>query len=481
MGRLQNLKTDLAKKKISHTEYYQDLFKKIQERNPKINAYIESFEEECLAQAKTLDSAPSSPQLLSGLPIGIKEIISIQGKELTAASKILQGYRASRSSTVVENLKRDGAVFVGRCNCDEFAMGSSNENSAFGPTKNPVALDRTAGGSSGGSAAVVRAELAVGSLGTDTGGSIRLPASFCGITGLRPTYGRVSRSGVIAFASSLDQVGPMADDATDCALILQSIAGEDPRDSTSMPVKVPNYVEEMNKFSWKGKTIGLPKEFFEREGIQDEVRASIDLVIEVLKKEGAQFKEVQLPHSPLGIAVYYIVATAEASSNLARYDGIRYGHRAKNFENLKDLIAQSRTEGFGEEVKRRIMLGTFCLSSGYFDAYYSKAQFVRSKIQNEFMECFKSCDFILAPNSPTTAFKLGEKIDDPLQMYLNDIFTVPVNLAGLPGISFPVMNDKAGLPIGAQLISGPFQEEKLLGGVFAFEKASPYKKGELQC
>lgn len=481
MGRLAQLKDDLKNKRISHTEYYQDLFKKIGERNPKINAYIENFEDDCLAKAKELDSSPASEKSLSGLPIGIKEIISIKGKELTAASNILKGYRPPRSSTVVERLENDGALFVGRCNCDEFAMGSSNENSAFGSVKNPIQLDRTAGGSSGGSAAVVRAELAVGSLGTDTGGSIRLPASFCGITGLRPTYGRVSRSGVIAFASSLDQVGPMADDAEDCALILQSIAGEDPRDATSMPVPVPNYLEEMNKFSWKGKTVGLPKEFFETEGIQKEVRTATDHIVETLKREGAEFKEVQLPHSPLGIAVYYIVATAEASSNLARYDGIRYGHRAKNFESLKDLIAQSRAEGFGEEVKRRIMLGTFCLSSGYFDAYYSKAQFVRSKLQLEFMECFKTCDFVLAPNSPTTAFKLGEKTDDPLQMYLNDIFTVPVNLAGLPGISFPVANDSLGLPIGAQLISGPFQEQKLLGAVQAFEKLSPYSRGGLQC
>ena len=480
MGRLAKLREDFGSKKIGFKEYYEALFKRIHSRNSKLNAYLEVFEEDCLHKASSLDQK-SERKPLEGIPIGIKDIISIQGKELNASSKILKSYKAPRSATVTERLERDGAIFPGRCNCDEFAMGSSNENTPFGPVKNPIKLERTAGGSSGGSAAAVRADLCVASLGTDTGGSIRLPAAFCGITGLRTTYGRVSRSGVIAFASSLDQVGPFADDSLDCAHIMQSIAGRDARDATSMNIPVPDYVAAIKNANLKGKKIGIPDEFFNMEGTQKEVSAASQTFIDALKREGASVEKLSMPHLPYGIAVYYVVATAEAASNLARYDGIRYGHRAKEFKNLKDLIVQSRSEGFGSEVKRRIMLGTFALSSGYYDAYYSKAQFVRSKIQNEFLEAFKKVDLIFCPTCPTTAFKIGEKVNDPLAMYLLDIFTVTANLAGLPGISMPIGMDSQGLPIGGQLIGRPFSEDQILATAAACERLGLYESGAIEC
>ncbi len=481
MGRLASLRKDFESKKIGYAEFYKSFVSRLEKVNPTINAYLELFSEDLLKSAQVLDQKASSRRKLEGLPIAIKDMISIAGKELTASSRMLKGYRPVRSATVVERLQRDGALFPGRVNCDEFAMGSSNENTPFGPVKNPLALDRTAGGSSGGSAAAVAAELCVGALGTDTGGSIRLPASFCGITGLKPTYGRVSRSGVIAFASSLDQVGPMADDAQDCAEILNSIAGRDPRDATSMNIPVADYTQGLSSAKLKGLKIGLPREYMSTEGLEPDVQKKVAETLELFKKEGAELISVDLPHSPYGIAVYYLVATAEASSNLSRYDGIRYGHRAKNFESLKDLMMQSRSEGFGAEVKRRIMLGTFCLSSGYFDAYYSKAQFVRSKIQNEFLEAFKKVDLIFAPTSPSIAFRLGEKLNDPLQMYLSDIFTVSINLAGVPAVSFPIGFDHQGMPIGGQFIAGPFEEAKLLQATAAFEQVAQLKKGKLAC
>lgn len=477
MGQLKELREQFEKKKIGLEEFYKDFCARVKKRNQATNAYLEIFEDDLLEAAKALDQSSSAARgPLCGLPIGMKDIISIQGKELTAASKILLGYRAPRSATVTEKLAAAGALFVGRTNCDEFAMGSSNENSAFGPVMNPLALDRTAGGSSGGSAAVVAGEMSVGALGTDTGGSIRLPASFCGITGLKPTYGRVSRSGVIAFASSLDQVGPMADDAWDCAEILQVIAGRDARDACSMNVPVPHYLENLAQSKLKGLRIGLPREFMKPEGLEPAVAARVEETLNLFKKQGAELVEISLPHTQYGIAVYYLVATAEASSNLSRYDGVRYGRRAENTKNLKDLMMESRSQGFGAEVKRRIVLGTFSLSAGYFDAYYSKAQFVRSQIQSEFLEALKKVDLIFSPTSPSVAFKLGEKTADPLQMYLSDIFTVSINLAGLPAISFPIGTDAQGLPVGGQLIGGIFEEKKLLEAVAAYERAASLPK-----
>ncbi|MBN8555218.1 MAG: Asp-tRNA(Asn)/Glu-tRNA(Gln) amidotransferase subunit GatA [Deltaproteobacteria bacterium] len=481
MGRLSQLRDDLKNKKIRLTEVYDDLIVKIKTRNPQVNAYLEVFEEEMRARTKILETEASEAAPLAGLPIGIKDMISMKNHVVSASSKILEGYRAPRSATVTEKLKKAGAIFTGRLNCDEFAMGSSNENTSFGAVKNPVDLARTAGGSSGGSAAAVAAELCVGSLGTDTGGSIRLPAAFCGIVGMKPTYGRVSRSGVIAFASSLDQVGPFADDALDCAEILQVIAGRDARDSTTMPVPVENYVAAAKNGSLKGLKIGLPKEYFISEGVSPEIVKQTQAAIEVFKKEGATIKEVSIPHTEYGIAVYYLVATAEAASNLSRYDGIRYGKRAKDFASMKDLIIKTRSEGFGAEVKRRIMLGTFSLSSGYYDAYYSKAQYVRSKIQNEFLNALKEVDVLFAPVTTSTAFKIGEKVNDPLAMYLSDIFTVSINLAGVPAIAFPIGHDSKGLPIGGQFIGGPFQEAKLLAATAGFEKAHPITKAKLAC
>ena len=481
MGRLKKLREDIEAKRISFSEFYRDLCARIESVNPKINGYLEVYNDEMLNKARELDAKKGSSGALTGLPIGIKDMISMKGKQLTASSKMLLGYRPTRSATVAERLERAGAIFPGRTNCDEFAMGSSNENTPFGAVRNPFDLERTAGGSSGGSAAVVAAELCVGSLGTDTGGSIRLPAAFCGITGLKPTYGRVSRSGVIAFASSLDQVGPMADDAWDCAEILNVIAGRDSRDATSMPIPVQDYTKNLERSSLKGLKIGLPKEYMQLDGLDAESARRIQDCLNLFKKEGAELHEVSLPHSPYGIAVYYLVATAEASSNLARYDGIRYGHRSSEASSLKELMSLSRSEGFGAEVKRRIMLGSFSLSAGYFDAYYAKAQFVRSKIQDEFLSALRDLDVLFIPTSPTPAFKLGEKLSDPLQMYLSDIFTVSINLAGLPAIAFPIGRNSQQLPIGAQFVGAPFQEAKLLEAVAAFERAAPQSKGVLAC
>ncbi len=478
MGRLAEIQKKLSQKKMSLKEFYQDFIPKIKNRNLKTNAFIEIFEDELEQQANREQEYRGR---LDGLPIGIKDIISIKNRKLTAASKILTGYQAVRSATVIEKLEEQGASFCGRTNCDEFAMGSSNENSAFGPVRNPLRLDRTAGGSSGGSAAAVAAEMCLASLGTDTGGSIRLPAAFCGITGLKPTYGRVSRSGVIAFASSLDQVGPMADDSLDCAILLQAIAGRDSRDATSLNLPLEDYVSATQTRRLKGLKIGLPKEYFQIQGLDPDIEKQTQSAIKNLQSAGAEIKEISLPHTPYGIAAYYLIATAEASSNLARYDGIRFGRRAEKFESLKELMINTRSEGFGAEVKRRIMLGSFSLSAGYYDAYYAKAQFVRSKIQKEFLESFREIDLIFSPASPSLAFKIGEQVNDPLSMYLMDIFTVSVNLAGLPAIAFPIGLSQNGLPIGAQFIGRPFSEAQLLSATASFEEAFPSEKGGLQC
>lgn len=481
MGALTKLRKELRDKKFSLTEFYQDYFKKIYERNKATNAYLSVYEDEVLIQAKEADKKPRDLPLF-GLPFGIKDMISIKNRPLQASSWMLEGYRAPQHATVSERLENAGAFFVGRANCDEFAMGSSNENTPYGVCHNPWNLKRSSGGSSGGSAVCVAADMAVGSLGTDTGGSIRLPANFCGIVGMKPTYGRVSRSGVIAFASSLDQVGPLADDVEDCAEILQVIAGRDGRDSTSMDVPVDDYIGAVKKPELKGLKVGLPKEFFEDTSKMDpEISKQNEKAIEVLKKEGAILKEVSLKHAPYGIAVYYLVATAEAASNLARYDGVRYGHRSERQGSLKELIIQSRSEGFGDEVLRRIMLGTFSLSAGYYDAYYQKAQFVRSLVQQEYLSAFKEVDLIYAPVCPYLPFEIGCHQQDPLQMYLADIFTVSVNLAGLPAISFPIGWTDQNLPIGGQLIGNAFQEAKLFSAASAFEKANPVTRGQLAC
>ena len=425
----------------------------------KVHAFLRLTEDEAFAAAKASQARRAARSALSpidGVPVALKDIFCMEGVETTAGSKILAGYVPPYDATVVTKLKRAGAVIVGKLNMDEFAMGSSTENSAFGPTRNPWDLSRTPGGSSGGSAAAVAARMVPGALGTDTGGSIRQPAALTGCVGVKPTYGRVSRYGVIAFASSLDQVGPFAQDVRGAALLLKEIAGEDENDQTCARRPVPDYAAALAK-GVKGLRVGVPREYFGA-GLDPQVDKAVRAAIEKL---GCEVREISLPNSPHAIACYYIVATAEASSNLARYDGVRYGHRAKASQ-LLEMYEKTRAEGFGAEVKRRIMLGTYALSAGYYDAYYLKAQKVRALIRRDFDDAFGSVDAVVSPTSPTTAFKLGEKMDDPLAMYLNDVYTVPANLAGLPGVSVPCGFDDTGLPIGLQLIGRPFDEETLL-------------------
>src|SRR5579859_4969504 len=407
---------------------------------------------------------------LGGVPVGIKDVMSTRGVRTTAGSKILEKYIPPYDSTAVARMEAAGAMVLVKMNCDEFAMGSSNENSAFQPVRNPRDLTRVPGGSSGGSAAAVAADMAVAALGTDTGGSIRQPASFCGVVGLKPTYGRVSRYGLIAFASSLDHIGPLTKTVKDAAIVLHTIAGRDPMDSTSADVPVPDYVAELDK-PIKGMKIGVAKEYL-GEGLDAEVRSAIEAAIQKLAKMGCEIVEVSLPHTKYAIPAYYLVATAEASSNLARFDGVRYGFRAKDARSLSDMYRRTRDHGFGAEVKRRIMLGTYALSAGYYDAYYLKAQRVRTLLTRDFEEAFKKVDAIVAPTCPTAAFKLGEKVDDPLAMYLADIYTVTANLAGIPGISIPVGLSKEKLPIGMQIFGRHFDESTILRVANAYEKAS---------
>jgi aspartyl-tRNA(Asn)/glutamyl-tRNA(Gln) amidotransferase subunit A len=409
---------------------------------------------------------------LDGVPVCLKDVISAKGQPLTAASKILENYRSPYDATVTVKLKQAGAVVGGRLNLDEFAMGSSTENSAYGPTRNPWDLERVPGGSSGGSSAAVAARETPLTLGSDTGGSIRQPASLCGVVGMKPTYGRVSRYGLAAFASSLDQIGPFSQTVEDAALLLETISGHDPLDSTSYPASVPGYLNAL-----KGKLepckLGLPKEFF-GEGMDDEVRKAIDQAIAWYKEQGYEMVDVSLPTTDLSVPVYYVIATAEASSNLARYDGIRYTKRSEHSENAIDVYAKSRGEGFGEEVKRRCILGAYGLSSGYYDAYYLRAQKTRTLIRNDFEKAFQEVDAILTPTSPTPAFKFGEKSEDPISMYLSDIYTISTNLAGLPGISVPCGFSENGLPIGMQLIGQAFEEEKLLAIAHAYDRELKY-------
>src|SRR5689334_4488300 len=448
-------------------------YAKIESDDPKIGAYLILSKERALAKAAEIDRlAEKGEELppLAGVPVGIKDVLVTKGVRTTAGSKILGNYIPPYDCTAVARLETAGAVVLGKLNCDEFAMGSSNENSAFRPVHNPRDLSRVPGGSSGGSAAAVAADMAVAALGSDTGGSIRQPASFCGVVGMLPTYGRVSRYGLIAFASSLDHIGPLTKTVKDAAIVLRTIAGRDPMDSTSAEVPVPDYVAELDK-PVKGMKIGVAKEYL-GEGLDAEVRSAIEAAIQKLASLGCEIVEVSLPHTKYAIPAYYLVATAEASSNLARFDGVRYGFRAKSVRSLSDMYRRSRDQGFGAEVKRRIMLGTYALSAGYYDAYYLKAQRVRTLLTRDFEEAFKRVDVIVAPTSPTAAFKLGEKVDDPLAMYLADIYTVTADLAGIPGVSIPVGVTKEKLPIGMQIFGKHFDEATILRVANAYEKAA---------
>lgn len=444
---------------------------RIRERDREVNAFTTVDETIALQQADAIDlRLKQGDQIgpLAGVPIGIKDAICTEGLRTTASSLILQSFVPPYDATVVRLLRRAGAVVVGKTNMDEFGMGSSTENSAFGVTRNPSDLTRVPGGSSGGSAAAIAAGEVPVTLGEDTGGSIRQPASFCGVVGLKPTYGRVSRYGIIAYASSLDQVGPMAGDVLDAARLLTVIARHDPLDSTSAPVEAPDYEEECLR-GVRGLVVGLPREYF-AVGLDHEVREAVLRCSRLLEDQGAQIEEVSLPHVEFAVATYYIIATAEASANLARYDGVKYGWRADNPADLFDMYCRTRSGGFGAEVKRRIMLGTYALSSGYYDAYYLKAQKARTLIRGDFEQAFGRCDLLLTPVAPTPAFRIGEKVDDPLQMYLSDIYTISANLAGLPGISVPCGRSSIGLPIGAQLMGRPFEESMLFRAAYSIEQ-----------
>jgi aspartyl-tRNA(Asn)/glutamyl-tRNA(Gln) amidotransferase subunit A len=445
---------------------------RIEKLNPRLNVFLSLTKERAFEQATRIDAIaakgdPLPP--LAGVPVAIKDVMVMQGAPSTAGSKILQGYRPPYDCTAVARLDAAGAVVLGKLNCDEFAMGSSNENSAYGPVRNPIDIDRVPGGSSGGSAAAVAANLAVATLGSDTGGSIRQPASFCGVVGVLPTYGRVSRYGLIAFASSLDRIGPFAANVRDAATMLGVIAGHDPCDATSSTAHVPDYAAESDKPA-AGLRIGVPAEYF-GDGLDPEVRAAVEKGIAALKAAGCTVKPVSLPHTKYAVPTYYLVATAEASANLARFDGVRYGYRSPNSATLSDMYSHSRDEGFGAEVKRRIFLGTYALSAGYYDAYYLKAQKVRRLLAEEFLRAFAEVDAIVTPTSPVPAFKLGEKTDDPLAMYLADIYTVTASLAGICGVSVPCGTTNSGLPVGMQVLAGYFGESTAFRVARAVEAA----------
>ena len=436
--------------------------------NETLNAFLEIDREGALQRA----SGVSKDGALAGVPVAVKDNICVRGMQTSCGSKILGNYHPPYNATVVERLLNAGAVIVGKTNCDEFAMGSSNENSAFGPVRNPWDTTRVSGGSSGGSAAAVAAGIVPLALGSDTGGSVRQPASLCGVLGMKPTYGRNSRYGLVAFASSLDQIGVFARNTEDVARVLGIIAGRDPRDATSADVPVPDYTALLTG-DVKGVRLGFPRALFGK-GVDDEVKHSVESVVDVYRELGAKIIDVELPHAAYAIAVYYIIATAEASSNLARFDGVRYGFRAEETPELRQMYRKTRAEGFGPEVKRRIMLGTYVLSAGYYDAYYRKAQQVRTLIENDFLNAFKNCDALITPTSPTPAFAIGEKVDDPIAMYLNDIYTVTANLAGVPGISVPCGLSSERLPIGYQLIGPYWSEAELLKLTHAYEQVRPF-------
>jgi aspartyl-tRNA(Asn)/glutamyl-tRNA(Gln) amidotransferase subunit A len=448
-------------------------YAEIEKDDPQIGAYLTLSKDRAFAKAAEIDALAEKGEPLpplGGVPVGIKDVMATRGVRTTAGSKILGNYIPPYDCTAVARLEAAGAVVLGKLNCDEFAMGSSTENSAWHPVHNPRDLSRVPGGSSGGSAAAVAADMAVATLGSDTGGSIRQPASFCGVVGLMPTYGRVSRYGLIAFASSLDHIGPLTKTVRDAAIVLRTVAGRDPMDATSAEVLVPDYVAELEK-PVRGLKLGVPKEYFGA-GLDPDVKNSVEAAIQKLAELGCEIVPVSLPHTKYAIPTYYIVATAEASSNLARFDGVRYGYRASDARTLSEMYRRSRDHGFGAEVKRRIMLGTYALSAGYYDAYYLKAQKVRTLLVRDFEEAFKKVDAIVTPTSPTAAFKLGEKVDDPLAMYLADIFTVTADLAGIPGISVPCGETKENLPIGLQILGKHFDEATILRVAHAYEQSA---------
>lgn len=475
---LKTLGQMLAKKEVSSVELTQAFLNRIDGLNPDINAYIALDQDKTLAQAKAADIliASGNAEPLTGIPVAQKDIFCAKGWKTTCGSKMLANFVAPYDAHVISQFDAAGAVNLGKTNMDEFAMGSSNETSYFGGVKNPWDYTRVPGGSSGGSAAAVAARLCAAATGTDTGGSIRQPASLCGFTGLKPTYGVVSRYGMIAFASSLDQAGPMAKSAEDCALMMNVMAGFDERDSTSLNREKEDYTRDLNK-PLNGLRVGLPKEFF-AEGLDANVGKVIESAITEYKKLGAEIVEISLPNTGLSIPVYYVLAPAEASSNLSRYDGVRYGHRAESYTDLMDMYCKTRAEGFGAEVKRRILIGTYVLSAGYYDAYYLKAQQIRRLIAQDFVEAFKKCDVIMGPAAPSTAFKAGEKVDDPVAMYLQDIYTISTNLAGLPGMSVPAgfsaSDDGKALPVGLQIIGNYFDEARMLNVAHQYQQVTDW-------
>jgi len=468
---IDSIRADLLGKKRSAEEIAREALKFAEAENPKTNAYLTFAPERALAAAKAVDqkiAAGEDPGPLAGVPIAVKDVILTRGVRTTCASRMLETYIPPYDATAVIRIEQAGGVIIGKTNCDEFAMGSSNENSAFGPVRNPVALDRVPGGSSGGSAAVVAQGTAVLSLGSDTGGSIRQPASFCGVTGVTPTYGRVSRYGLTAFASSLDHIGPFSRTVRDSARLLQVMAGRDEMDSTSAFAPVPDYVAALDG-NIRGMKIGIPKEYFD--GLASDTGNVIHAAIEELQKLGCEIREIHLPHTAYAVGCYYIICTAEASSNLARYDGVRYTRRSESAGTLQEMYRQTRDEGFGAECKRRIMLGTYVLSSGYYDAYYLKAQKVRALVAQDYAQAFEQVDAIVGPVSPFPAFKLGEKVDDPASMYLSDIYTVTGDLAGVPCMSVPAGKTPDGLPVGLQIITSHFNETAMFRIADAFERA----------
>lgn len=465
---IRQLRELYKKKEVKPSEVIKTILEEIYTKDKEIHSYL-YVNEKVVDEGKQLDEKIQKGENLKeleGIPISIKDNICTKGIKTTCASKILENFIPPYDATVIEKLKKSGALVIGKTNMDEFAFGSSTENSAFGPTKNPFDLTRVPGGSSGGSAASVSANLCFGSLGSDTGGSIRQPASFCGVVGLKPTYGRISRYGLVAFASSLDQIGPITKNVEDAAILLKIISGKDKMDSTSVDIEVPDYTKFLSE-DLKDIKIGLPEEYF-IEGIDENVKNKVMETVKIMENLGAKIEKISLPHTSYGIAVYYIVATAEASSNLARFDGVKYGYRTQNYRNLMEMYTKTRGEGFGEEVKRRIILGTYVLSSGYYEAYYLKAQKVRTLIKQDFDEAFRKVDAIVTPTTPELPFKLGEKKDDPLKMYLSDIFTVNVNLSGLPAISIPC-GFSSDLPVGVQIIVPHFKEELLIKIASALE------------
>src|SRR3984885_3931804 len=471
-GSIEDIRAAIARKETTAAAVAEGCLARIAEEDPRIHAFLTVDREYALTQAAKIDGLAASGEALpklAGVPLGIKDVLTLEGMPATAGAKILEGYRPPYTATAVQRLADAGAVFLGKLNCDEFAMGSSNENSAYGPVHNPHDLERVPGGSSGGSAAAVAAGMAVATLGTDTGGSVRQPASFCGVVGVLPTYGRVSRYGLIAFASSLDRVGPLTRTVRDAAILLGVIAGPDPLDATSADLPVPDYVQALEQ-PVKGLRVGVPAEYF-GDGLDPEVRAAVESAIKHLRAAGCSIHPVSLPHTRYAIPTYYLVATAEASANLARFDGVRYGFRAKDANTLTGMYRRSRDIGFGAEVKRRILLGTYALSAGYYDAYYKKAQQVRTLLTRDFLDAFQQVDVLVTPTAPTPAFKLGEKTDDPLSMYLADIYTVTASLAGICGISVPCGKSSQGLPIGAQILGTHFNEATVLRAAQAVEAA----------